>query len=74
MVRGSDLNIEVLARGEPSLAPTITIRMDRFLDAWVAFIAWHRNRPEGDDLVPPFPPAEISIPPDDDDPGPATTL
>lgn len=63
MIRDSDLNIQVLADGAPLLAPTITIRADRFLDAWMAFMLWHANQPRGDDLAPPVsPPAEIHVP------------
>lgn len=65
MIRDSDLRIQVLGQGAPILAPTLTVRTDRFVDAWTAFYAWHQNRPRGDDLAPAIdPPAEIRVPPD----------
>jgi hypothetical protein len=63
MVRGSDLHIQVLAAGAPTLQPTITISMAKFLTAWVHYVRWQANQPRGDDLAPPVrPPAEIRVP------------
>lgn len=61
---GSAVEVALSAPTGLLARPTITLDLERFLEAWTAYVDWHRQQPRGDDLVPPFPPAEIRIPPD----------
>lgn len=65
---GSTIEVNLTAPKGLLARPTITVDLGRFLDAWGAYMVWHHQQPRGDDLVAPFPPAEIRTPPDGPEP------